>query len=77
MKILAAFLIISLVPPIGAQLVNAGPPGETREHYCSRIEKVKPNLVLSRTTQMSGRIIDGSGAPFENSVVEVRLYCPV
>lgn len=57
-----------------AQLVSVGPPGETREHYCAKVEKLKPNLVLSSTTRLSGQIIDGSGAPFKNSVVELRIY---
>jgi hypothetical protein len=53
------------------QLVNAGPPDP---HYCYQVEHVKPNLILSRATHLSGQIIDASGAPLENSPVELRLY---
>jgi 5-hydroxyisourate hydrolase-like protein (transthyretin family) len=71
MKLLTLLVIISTFAPASAQLISFGPPGP---HYCEHVERIKPNLVLSRTTQVGGRIIDQTGAPFVSSIVELRLY---
>lgn len=53
------------------QLIQVGPPDP---HYCDKIEQIKPNLILSRTTDVSGTITDQTGAFFVNSLIELRLY---
>jgi hypothetical protein len=52
------------------QLVQVGP---IAPDYCKKI-KVMPNLVLRQETLISGRVLDTSGAPFENSKIELRVY---
>ncbi len=74
MKLMTAICLAAIAPSIAGQLVDVGPKGETKEQYCARVEQIKPNLVLSRTTRLSGRVIDASGAPLENSIVELRLF---
>jgi hypothetical protein len=73
-KLPASIFFIAALATVSAQLVHVGPTNETAQQYCSRVERIKPNLVLSGATQLSGRIIDQTGAPFKNSVVELRLY---
>jgi hypothetical protein len=67
---LAMILVAVTVPAVG-QLIQVGP---TDPHYCEKVEQVRPNLVLSGATHLSGRIIDQSGAPVKDSLVELRLY---
>lgn len=74
MKLITAICFAAISPSIAGQLVDVGPKGETQEQFCARVERIKPNLVLFRTTRLSGRVIDASGAPLENSVVELRLF---
>lgn len=74
MKLMAVICLAAISPSIAGQLIDVGPKGETREEHCARVEQIKPNLVLSRTTRLSGRVIDASGAPLENSIVELRLF---
>jgi hypothetical protein len=52
------------------QLVQIGP---VDPDYCKKI-KVKPNLVLHQDTVISGRVLDTSGAPFQSSKIEIRVY---
>jgi hypothetical protein len=52
------------------QLVQIGP---IDPDFCREI-KVTPNLVLRQQTLISGRVLDTSGAPFENSKIELRAY---
>jgi hypothetical protein len=53
------------------QLVSVAP---TDQHYCEKIE-VEPNLVVfEQDTNISGRVIDGSGEPFGRSRIELRLF---
>ncbi len=52
------------------QLVQIGP---IDPDYCKKI-KVNPNLVLRQETVISGRVLDTSSAPFENSKIELRVY---
>jgi hypothetical protein len=69
-KFLAVFFVLAVATAF-AQLVQIG---RNDPHYCDKIENVKPNLVLLRATHLSGRIIDETGAPFKDSLVELRLY---
>jgi hypothetical protein len=62
---------VAAAAPAFAQLVQIGP---NDPHYCDNVEHVKPNLVLYRATHLDGRIIDETGAPFKDSLVELRLY---
>jgi hypothetical protein len=64
-------LLLGTVTSAFGQLVQVGPPDQG---YCDKVEHVNPNLVLSQATHLSGRIVDQTGAPFVNSVVELRLY---
>jgi len=50
--------------------VQIGPPAP---QYREKL-KVHPNLVLKQEARISGRLIDESGAPFQDSPVELRLY---
>lgn len=52
------------------QLVEIGP---SDPHYCEKL-RVDPNLVLNQNASISGRLIDQTGAPFQDSLVELRLY---
>lgn len=52
------------------QLVEIGPPDL---NHCKKL-KVKPNLIIERYTNISGRLIDGSGAPFRDSQIALRLF---
>lgn len=70
MKLIAVLFVTALGTAFG-QIVQTGRNGP---HYCDKIEHVKPNLVLSSVTRLRGRIIDQTGEPFENSLVELRLY---
>ncbi len=58
---------------MSSQLIQTG-SGANDPHYCDKIEQVKPNLVLSHTTRLGGTVLDQTGAPFQNSPVELRLY---
>ena len=52
------------------QLVRVGPPDP---HYCDKLA-VDPNLVVKQDAKVSGRLVDQSGAPFQNLPIELRLY---
>ena len=52
------------------QVVQIGPPDP---HYCYKLT-LYPNLVLQQDARISGRLVDQTGAPFQNSPVELRLY---
>lgn len=47
--------------------------GRHDQNYCEKI-KLAPNLTVAQNAQISGRLIDASGAPFRNSTIELRLY---
>ena len=53
------------------QTVHIGP---IDPNFCATAEHIKPNLELDRTTRVSGRVIDQSGAPFKKSRIELRKY---
>lgn len=66
-------VLVSLVefqPIPAAQVVQVGP---TDPHYCERVH-VRPNFIMKEAGRLSGKIIDQSGAPFQNSRVELRTY---
>jgi len=66
------FFIVVQVPGFGiCQTVHTGPPDP---NFCATAEHIKPNLELDRTTRVTGRVIDQSGAPFKKSRVELRKY---
>jgi 5-hydroxyisourate hydrolase-like protein (transthyretin family) len=44
--------------------------------YCPAVERMKPNLRLSRAVQLQGKIVDQSGASIDNSRIELRRYLP-
>jgi protocatechuate 3,4-dioxygenase beta subunit len=67
------FLVVFFVAAARAaqsQLVQIGPPDM---HFCDKL-KVSPNLTVDRNAIVSGHLIDGSGAPFRNSTVELRAF---
>src|ERR1700722_7830810 len=73
MKISVAVLGLFVAASVArCQLAEVG-PGPPDLHYCDKV-KVDPNLVLSQDARISGRLVDPSGAAFENSLVELRLY---
>lgn len=61
---------LALAAVAHCQLVQIGPPDP---HHCGRL-KVKPNLMMEQDADITGRSIDGSGAPFRDSPVELRLF---
>ena len=73
MKINIAILCLSVAATVArCQLVYVG-SGPTDPHYCEKL-KVDPNLLINQDAKISGRLVDQSGAAFENSPVELRLY---
>src|SRR5579863_1898544 len=73
MKISVAVLGLFVVATAArCQLVEVG-PGSPDPHYCDKA-KVDPNLVLKQDARISGRLLDQSGAAFQNSLVELRQY---
>lgn len=54
------------------QLVAFG-SGPSDPHYCDK-EEVDPNLVVNQDARISCRLQDRTGAAFESSPVELRLY---
>src|SRR5215831_9702276 len=54
-----------------SQVVQIGPPDP---HFCDKIERIKPNLIIKTKTRVSGQITDEANAPFRQSMVELRRY---
>jgi hypothetical protein len=71
MKFRAAFLMVALAAPAMAQSVS---PGQPVPVDCERLERIKPNLVLSGWVLLGGRIRDSNGDPVKGSIVELRLF---
>jgi len=67
--IVGLFLLVFATMP-QCQLVEFGPRDP---HYCEKL-KVDPNLIVKQDANVLGRLIDGSGEPFRNSRVELRLF---
>jgi carboxypeptidase family protein len=44
------------------------------KEYCYKIETIRPNLELSESVHIVGRITDGHDAPLKKSRVELRKY---
>jgi Carboxypeptidase regulatory-like domain len=73
MKISVAVLCLFVAATLArCQLVEVG-SGPPDPHYCDKV-KVDPNLVLNQDARISGRLLDQSGAAFEISLVELRLF---
>ncbi|MFZ0314279.1 MAG: carboxypeptidase-like regulatory domain-containing protein [Candidatus Korobacteraceae bacterium] len=49
-------------------------PLPTTSEECSRIEPLKPNLVLRSDTVIHGTLADQTKAPFSNSRIQLRRY---
>lgn len=64
-------LALALTGDAHPQLIQVGPPDP---HFCDKIERIKPNLILKVQTRVSGRITDQTTAPFQQSIVELRRY---
>jgi protocatechuate 3,4-dioxygenase beta subunit len=70
--LLAATLVFpTLVLPSAAQkaVVNQTAPAS-----CEKAERIKPNFELNHNVMLEGQVNDQTGAPFRNSVVELRRY---
>jgi hypothetical protein len=65
-----ALFVFALAAVAHCQLVQIGTPDA---HHCERL-KVKPNLILEQDADIAGRLNDGSGAPFRDSPIELRLF---
>jgi len=70
-KLCVVFLALSLAGFSAAQLVQIGPDAR---HYCAKVEHIKANLHVPSSAQLTGHVEDESGAPFKNSLVELRRY---
>ena len=66
-----ALLVALLLGPAFAQLIQVGP---SDPDYCYKIEKIRPNLILHEDVHIVGAVRDQSGAPFQNSQIELRTY---
>jgi len=64
-------LALLFVAPALAQVVHIGPKDPD---YCSKFEKVLPNLELRNEVHILGSIQDQTTAPLQNSRVELRRY---
>ena len=68
----------TLTPPVSAQVVFIGKQPD--KNYCYKIETIRPNLVLSESVHILGRIfvaaegLTPDTAPLKNSRVELRKY---
>lgn len=75
--VLCVLCVLAFAPRAFAQVVFRG---QMPKDYCYKIETISPNLVLSESAHISGRIsIAGAGltpdtAPLRNSRVELRKY---
>jgi hypothetical protein len=67
---IVGLLLLVLAAMAQCQLVEVGPRDP---HYCEKL-KVDPNLIVKQDANVLGRLIDGSGEPFRNSRVELRLF---
>jgi hypothetical protein len=68
MLIVASLFLIGYA---SAQVVQVGP---NDPNYCYKVEKIRPNLELRKQVHFFGLISDQTGAPFENSRIELRRY---
>jgi hypothetical protein len=68
-RLLSLFFLAATALARG-QVVQIGTPDP---HFCEDLQ-VKPNLTVDRETQISGRVIDESGAPIQSSPVELRAF---
>lgn len=66
-----ALLFVLVIFPALAQVVGSGPSDPS---FCYKIEKIRPNLKLSKPTHVSGTISDQAMAPLANSRVELRTF---
>ena len=64
------FVLLGFVAVAQCQAVQVGP---VDPNYCEKIQ-LKPNLVVEEDAEISGRITDSTGAPFQNSRVELRRF---
>jgi hypothetical protein len=71
MRPLAIAIVMIASLAASAQLIQFG---SNNPDYCLNVEHIKPNLDLSAAVQLRGRITDQTGAPFQNTTVELRRY---
>jgi len=78
MKCIAVVLCLTFAPVASGQVVFVGKQPD--KDWCCKAETIRPNLVLSESVHILGRIFDGHAgiapgdAPFKNSRVELRKY---
>ena len=65
-----ALLVVLLLGPAFTQVIQIGP---SDPDYCYKIEKIRPNLVLREDVHIVGAVRDQTGAPFQNSQIELRI----
>jgi hypothetical protein len=66
------FISAIIFPPrLASQLVQVGPPDS---EYCEKVERLIPNLRVNEMAHIFGSVIDGSGEPFKDSKIELRVY---
>jgi hypothetical protein len=72
----AALLLLLLPCRTAGQsdIVVITEPFPSDAKYCAAVEPLRPNLVLTRDTAIRGRVIDQSGAPLQNSPIELRRF---
>lgn len=62
---------VMITPKSSGQLVQIGP---SDPNFCEKAEHLTPNLLVTEIARISGTLVDDSGAPFETSRVELRIY---
>jgi hypothetical protein len=61
----------TVVLPSAAQEAGLKQPAPAS---CEKAERIKPNFELDHNVMLEGQVHDQNGAPFRNSVVELRRY---
>jgi hypothetical protein len=70
MRILA-LLVALLLGPAFAQVIQIGP---SDPDYRYKVEQIRSNLILHEDVHIVGAVRDQTGAPFQNSQIELRTY---
>ena len=76
-RILLALLIGCVFT--AAQVVQVGADGKggvprATPEYCSQVEPIRPNLILTGDIRVQGRVTDQTTAPFRKSPIELRRF---
>jgi hypothetical protein len=71
---LLALCLFAFEPGVLGQVVIAGGNGKLPKDWCYKAETIRPNLELSKSAHIAGRVTDGHDSPLKKSRVELRKY---